>query len=127
MDTHDEHQTIRIQVGKVVEKLVDHWSASTTVDECEGVTVSYSLGSTPKGGLALAIPPEVVLAFAKDFAEEIGKAAGKLVWDRLRAFFLANPSDAPRQGKVITPDGVITFDPANRPEQPPQPKPDGPI
>jgi|GEM_PF-6815365 len=56
--------------------------------------ISTEMKSSQKapGGLGLAVPPELLLSFGTAVATAIGTSAGKLIWEKLKAFISSTPN-----------------------------------
>jgi hypothetical protein len=72
------------------------------------------------GGLGLAIPPEVYLAFAKGVATGVGTGVGAFLWAKLKAFFQQEQSKpAPAKGDILLAGESCEFNPSSMPDTPP--------
>jgi hypothetical protein len=78
---------IQIRLGGALDQeFCDFWNA----DVAGTMKAEFSPGKKPQGGLAFALPPEVVLALKTiegGALTYIGTEVAKLVWKKLRDFF----------------------------------------
>jgi hypothetical protein len=78
----------------------------------EGLEAKFQTGKRPPGGLGLAAPPEVIIAFVIGFAGAIGAGVGSLLWRKLKEFFESRSSPSvPKNAVIIIGEASIKFHP----------------
>jgi len=65
------------------------------------VTAEFRQAKKPLGGLGLAVPPEVVIAFLKGFVTASGAGLGALLWKKLQEYFGRQPSPPPASQTIV--------------------------
>ena len=59
------------------------------------------MAKSPLGGLGLAVPPEVVIAFLKGLATASGTGLGALLWKKLQEYFSRQPPPLPASQTIV--------------------------
>lgn len=113
---------IRLQLGEVAGKDFENfWNQEVAEGRIPPeMNAQFFHAKRPVGGLALSIPPEVVIAFFTGLVGSLGTELGKLLWRKLKEFFeKKESSQLPRKVVILIGDSRNVFDPANIPADPP--------
>jgi hypothetical protein len=64
-------------------------------------TAEFRHAKRPLGGLGLAVPPEVVIAFLKGVGTAAGSGVGALLWKKLQEYFSSQPPPQPASQTIV--------------------------
>jgi hypothetical protein len=96
---------VHLQIGSEDgSRFADFWNRERqegSLPEGAAVAAEFRLAKRPMGGLGLAVPPEVVIAFLKGLATAAGSGFGALVWKKLQEYFSKQPPPRPDSQTIV--------------------------
>ncbi|KPL04172.1 MAG: hypothetical protein AMJ73_04500 [candidate division Zixibacteria bacterium SM1_73] len=82
--------------------------------------VQFKTGGRAAGGLGLAIPPEVIIAFASGITGAMASEIGKTLWSKIREFLGKKQDIIPQtESVIIVQNEQFVFNPKQMDEEPP--------
>ena len=103
----DSQETIHVQLqigSDLGSRFADFWNAERDAGGLPAGlvgTAEFRQAERPLGGLGLAVPPEVVIAFLKGLATASGAGVGALLWKKLQEYFSRQPPPEPSSQTIV--------------------------
>ena len=95
---------VRLQIGADGSKFAEFWNDERVQGKVPADLVEsaeFHTEKRPLGGLGLAVPPEVVIAFLKGLAAAAGSGIGALLWKKLQEYFSKEPPPQPASKTIV--------------------------
>lgn len=96
---------VRLQIGSDDgSRFAEFWNDEHHAGNLpEGVAgpAEFRKAKRPLGGLGLAVPPEVIIAFLKGLATAAGSGLGALLWKKLQQYFSKQPAPQPASQIIV--------------------------
>lgn len=92
---------VHLQIGSHDgSRFAEFWNSERHQEGAAGAA-EFRQAKRPMGGLGLAVPPEVVIAFLKGLATAAGSGVGALVWKKLQEYFSKQPPSQPDSQIIV--------------------------